>query len=131
VLRPVAAAAADGQDAASGGVEWDEVAEGVAEPEGVLGRRLTGGKGAGKDVYIRTTPLLLSLPTPDFSMPYNVIILTSTVMALAFGSVFNLLVRRFVAREEAPASGLLAKVLSAVRRWKDAKGMGKGKGKVE
>jgi hypothetical protein len=46
---------------------------------------------------LRTPSLLLSLPTPDFSMPYNVIILSSTVIALAFGSVFNLLVRRFVA----------------------------------
>lgn len=53
------------------------------------------------DVSIRTTSLLLSLPTPDFSMPYNVIILTSTVMALSFGFVFNLLVRRFVAVDEA------------------------------
>lgn len=50
--------------------------------------------------YLRTTSLLLPLPTPDFSMPYNVIILTSTVMALAFGSIFNLLVRRFVAADE-------------------------------
>jgi len=53
------------------------------------------------NVSIRTTSLLLPLPTPDFSMPYNVIILTSTVMALAFGSVFNLLVRRFVGADEA------------------------------
>ncbi|PQE07795.1 gpi transamidase component gpi16 protein [Rutstroemia sp. NJR-2017a BVV2] len=53
------------------------------------------------NVSIRTTSLLLPLPTPDFSMPYNVIILTSTVMALAFGSIFNLLVRRFVAADEA------------------------------
>ncbi|ODQ53971.1 GPI transamidase-like protein component Gpi16 [Saitoella complicata NRRL Y-17804] len=45
---------------------------------------------------MRTTSLLLTMPTPDFSMPYNVIILTSTVLALAFGSIFNLLVRRFV-----------------------------------
>lgn len=52
------------------------------------------------DVYIRTTSLLLTLPTPDFSMPYNVIILTSTVMALAFGGIFNLLVRRFVGADE-------------------------------
>jgi len=51
-------------------------------------------------VYLRTTSLLLPLPTPDFSMPYNVIILTSTVMALAFGSIFNLLVRRFVGATE-------------------------------
>ncbi|RDL29974.1 Uncharacterized protein BP5553_10601 [Venustampulla echinocandica] len=53
------------------------------------------------DVSIRTTSLLLPLPTPDFSMPYNVIILTSTVMALSFGFIFNLLVRRFVAMDEA------------------------------
>lgn len=33
-------------------------------------------------------------------MPYNVIILTSTVIALAFGNVFNLLVRRFVGADE-------------------------------
>ena len=50
--------------------------------------------------YLRTTSLLLPLPTPDFSMPYNVIILTSTVMALAFGMVFNLLVRRFIGADE-------------------------------
>ncbi|KAL4983763.1 GPI transamidase component PIG-T [Aspergillus falconensis] len=58
---------------------------------------------ASKPIYIRTTSLLLPLPTPDFSMPYNVIILTSTVIALAFGSIFNLLVRRFVTVEEAAA----------------------------
>lgn len=52
------------------------------------------------NVSIRTTSLLLPLPTPDFSMPYNVIILTSTVMALAFGNIFNLLARRFVAADE-------------------------------
>lgn len=58
--------------------------------------------------YLRTTSLLLPLPTPDFSMPYNVIILTSTVIAMAFGSVFNLLVRRFVAADETPSGGLSA-----------------------
>ena len=56
----------------------------------------------GRDVYVRTTSLLLPLPTPDFSMPYNVIILTSTVIALAFGGIFNLLVRRFVLADEVP-----------------------------
>ncbi|KAL4885667.1 GPI transamidase component PIG-T [Aspergillus karnatakaensis] len=61
------------------------------------------GSQSGKPIYIRTTSLLLPLPTPDFSMPYNVIILTSTVIALAFGSIFNLLVRRFVTSEEAAA----------------------------
>lgn len=59
---------------------------------------------------VRTTSLLLSLPTPDFSMPYNVIILTSTVMALAFGSIFNLLVRRFVGAHEKEGLDLAGRV---------------------
>ncbi|QSL65956.1 hypothetical protein MERGE_003093 [Pneumocystis wakefieldiae] len=50
---------------------------------------------------IRTTSLLLTLPTPDFSMPYNVIVLTSTIIAMLFGSMFNLSIRRFVSLEEA------------------------------
>jgi len=58
------------------------------------------GSSTSSPVYLRTTSLLLPLPTPDFSMPYNVIILTSTVMALAFGNIFNLLVRRFVGADE-------------------------------
>ena len=43
-----------------------------------------------------TTSTLLDMPTPDFSMPYNVIIMTSTVIALFFGSVFNLLTRTWL-----------------------------------
>ncbi|OQN98385.1 hypothetical protein B0A48_15653 [Cryoendolithus antarcticus] len=65
--------------------------------------------------YVRTTSLLLSLPTPDFSMPYNVIILTSTVIALGFGSLFNLLTRSFVLAEEVPPSPLAG----VVRRMRD------------
>lgn len=71
------------------------------------------------DVSIRTTSLLLPLPTPDFSMPYNVIILTSTVMALSFGFIFNLLVRRFVGADEADQWDLRSKrlkVVAAVKR---------------
>ncbi|KAF2275497.1 Gpi16 subunit, GPI transamidase component [Westerdykella ornata] len=64
-----------------------------------------------KGVYTRTTSLLLQLPTPDFSMPYNVIILTSTVMALAFGNIFNLLVRRFVGADEVPSRRGLRTIL--------------------
>lgn len=75
--------------------------------------------GSGKRPFaIRTTSLLLYLPTPDFSMPYNVIILTSTVMALAFGNIFNILSRRFVAADEVPrrraVENLRAKVLAVV-----------------
>ena len=68
------------------------------------------------DYYLRTPNLLLVLPTPDFSMPYNVIILTSTVVALGFGSIFNLLVRRFVLVEEVPESPLGVRV-KAVKKW--------------
>lgn len=56
----------------------------------------------GEPIYqMRTTTALLTLPTPDFSMPYNVIILTSTVMAMTFGSFFNLITKRTVTEEEA------------------------------
>lgn len=51
-------------------------------------------------------------------MPYNVIILTSTVMALAFGSIFTILVRRFVAADEVEGydwKGIREKVLARVR----------------
>lgn len=72
---------------------------------------------ANEEYYLRTTSLLLSLPTPDFSMPYNVIILTSTVMALAFGSVFNLLVRRFVGADEVEALTLKEKLKARIRTF--------------
>jgi len=45
---------------------------------------------------IYTPPLLADLATPDFSMPYNVIIMVGALVAYLFGSVFNLLTRRFV-----------------------------------
>lgn len=54
-----------------------------------------------KSYSTRTTSLLLSLPTPDFSMPYNVIILTGTVMALTFGTVFNMLFKQTMSESEA------------------------------
>lgn len=77
----------------------------------------------GDDFYTsRTTSLLLSLPTPDFSMPYNVVILACTVMALNFGTVFNLLIKRVVTEEEAertaadrPISKITAKVKSTLK----------------
>ncbi|KAG6853113.1 hypothetical protein C0991_006803 [Blastosporella zonata] len=43
-----------------------------------------------------TPTLLVDLATPDFSMPYNVIIFTCSLIAFLFGSVFNLLTRKFV-----------------------------------
>ena len=85
------------------------------------------------EVYLRTSSLLLPLPTPDFSMPYNVIILTSTVMALAFGMIFNLLVRRFVGADEVEGwniAALKAKARGMAMVLLD-KVLGKGKEKVQ
>ncbi|XBW36964.1 hypothetical protein QEN19_002544 [Hanseniaspora menglaensis] len=53
-----------------------------------------------KNYFIRTPTLLLSLATPDFSMPYNVITITSTLMAFCFGLIFNLLTKRIVSVED-------------------------------
>ncbi|KAJ6599437.1 Gpi16 subunit, GPI transamidase component-domain-containing protein [Mycena sp. CBHHK59/15] len=47
-------------------------------------------------IRIYTPALLVDLATPDFSMPYNVIIFSCSLVAFLFGSVFNLLTRRFV-----------------------------------
>ena len=41
-------------------------------------------------VRMYSEPLLVSIPIPDFSMPYNVICFISTVVAIGFGSLFNL-----------------------------------------
>lgn len=40
-----------------------------------------------------TEPILLSMPTPDFSMPYNVLCLVCTVLSIAFGPIYNLTTR--------------------------------------
>lgn len=45
---------------------------------------------------IYTPILLVDLATPDFSMPYNVIIMSSTLITFIFGSIFNLLTRKFI-----------------------------------
>lgn len=49
-------------------------------------------------VQIRTENILITLPTPDFSMPYNVICLACTVVALAFGPLHNITTRRLVVK---------------------------------
>lgn len=67
---------------------------------------LAGSSGVSRRRRLRlyTSKLLVDLPTPDFSMPYNVIIMTSTLIALFFGSIVNLGVRRWgiVAIEQQP-----------------------------
>lgn len=42
-----------------------------------------------------TEPALVEVAVPDFSMPYNVIIFTSTLIALCAGSTLNNLIRKY------------------------------------
>lgn len=67
---------------------------------------------------VRTTTMLLNLPVPDFSMPYNVIIFTSTAIALAFGGIYNILVRRLVGADEAPSPFAKAKLGKLLERFR-------------
>ena len=42
---------------------------------------------------IYSEPVLVTLSTPDFSMPYNVICFVCTVVAIGFGSLYNLTIK--------------------------------------
>ncbi|CAL4969791.1 unnamed protein product [Urochloa decumbens] len=70
-----------------------------------------------------TEVLLVPLTTPDFSMPYNVITFTCTVLALYFGSLLNAL-RRRIGEEERELKktttrrGLIPLVLAKLRGQK-------------
>lgn len=57
-----------------------------------------------------TEPALVEVAVPDFSMPYNVIIFTSTLIALCAGSTLNNLIRRYTdVIEVTPAKDLQKK----------------------
>ena len=45
--------------------------------------------------HLYTTPGLIDMVLPDFSMPYNVILFYSTFVALFFGTMLNHLLRRY------------------------------------
>lgn len=67
-------------------------------------------------IRVYTEPLLVNLPTPDFSMPYNVICLTCTVVAVGYGSLYNLLTRNFQIEE--PNPGLAKRIANVIRRMR-------------
>ncbi|KAI9223630.1 GPI transamidase component PIG-T [Blastocladiella britannica] len=48
----------------------------------------------GETIRLVTDVLQVQLPIPDFSMPYNVITFTSTVLAFFFGTMFAMTVKR-------------------------------------
>merc|ERR1712227_889635 len=78
-------------------------------------------------IYSET--LLVSLPTPDFSMPYNVICLACTVAALAFGPIHNITTKTLeVVNPGDVEEGILKKL---VTKLKSKLGLNKKEMKVE
>merc|ERR1711990_615933 len=72
--------------------------------------------GSGDVLRIYTETLLVSLPTPDFSMPYNVICLACTVAALAFGPIHNITTKTLeLVQPGEEEKGLLGKLLDKLR----------------
>ncbi|CAK1544614.1 unnamed protein product [Leptosia nina] len=60
----------------------------------------------------RTNGAMVSLPTPDFSMPYNVICLACTVVALAFGPLHNICTKELVLKAAGGALSLRQKIIN-------------------
>ena len=80
-------------------------------------------RGRGTLLHMYTEPLLVQLPTPDFSMMFNVICFVSTVVAIAFGSLHNLTTRVLTPIEPGQGRrGLLQRLLGGLG------GRGKEKG---
>ncbi|GLH16315.1 Uncharacterized protein GBIM_20616 [Gryllus bimaculatus] len=63
-------------------------------------------------LQLRTESLIITLPTPDFSMPYNVICLACTVVALAFGPLHNITTKRLCMKDGNSCNGLLIRLKS-------------------
>lgn len=103
---PAAAILSDEHEAA--------VLRGLTYPSLLPLSRFPSSDGSSYFVRLYTEPLLVNLPTPDFSMPYNVICLTCTVVAVCYGSFYNLLTRTFHVEE--PSRGGLAKRLANIIR---------------
>lgn len=71
-------------------------------------------------VQVRTESILITLPTPDFSMPYNVICLACTVVALAFGPLHNITTRRLVLKTKKKET-LLVKLKQVLDKFRKKK----------
>lgn len=65
-----------------------------------------------------TNGLVFTWPIPDNTMPFNVITMSATAVALFYGAMFNMICRRFYLRhpDDAPSSPLL-KLLWKLKRW--------------
>jgi phosphatidylinositol glycan class T len=71
-----------------------------------------------RSIRVYTETLLVNLPAPDFSMPYNVICLTCTVIAIGFGSLHNFTTRKFVFMESNSLPDRIKKVFNRLFKRK-------------
>lgn len=69
-------------------------------------------------VQLRTESLIITLPTPDFSMPYNVICLACTVVALAFGPIHNITTKSLMFKNAKKKRGLRKLVDNVIQYFK-------------
>ncbi|XP_050442857.1 GPI transamidase component PIG-T [Adelges cooleyi] len=67
-------------------------------------------------ISLKTENFIITLPTPDFSMPYNVICLACTVVALAFGPIHNITTKRLKLTTAKYVPGL-ASVIKKMYKW--------------
>lgn len=66
---------------------------------------------------LHTQSPLVSLPTPDFSMPYNVICLSCTVVALAFGPIHNVTTKRLVPIADKKDKKWFTELKGKLQKW--------------
>ena len=70
-------------------------------------------------MVFRTNGAMISLPTPDFSMPYNVICLACTVVALAFGPLNNICTKELILKAIGSSISLRQKLFNILKKKKD------------
>lgn len=89
----------------------------LSAEDGTMAHSLWGNPASGGQViHLYTETILVSLPTPDFSMPYNVICLACTVAALAFGPIHNITTKSLeLVQPGQEELGLLGKVMARLR----------------
>ena len=68
--------------------------------------------------YCALSGVLLDVPKPDFSMPFNVICLSSTVLVLLYSNLFNIIARTRRKDDKNPRKGLLARLKQKIKRLK-------------
>jgi len=88
----------------------------LAPEDSTLSYSLWGNTNPDTVLHLYTETLLVSLPTPDFSMPYNVICLACTVAALAFGPIHNITTKSLaLVQPGQEEKGLLGKLVDKVK----------------